>query len=131
MKPNATEGKQSDALPASRCRGRDVFFHGKSGGPAIRFAGAAAGNWGTYPAQPKGQAGAGNLATALLGAPDRGGADLERHVDYIHFNPVKHSWVSRAVDWLYSTLQRDVDRDWISPDWGGEGKEDGETYGEW
>ncbi len=26
----------------------------------------------------------------------RNDADLERHVDYIHFNPVKHGYVSRA-----------------------------------
>lgn len=30
--------------------------------------------------------------------------DLARHVDYIHFNPVKHGWVSRPVDWPHSTL---------------------------
>ena len=30
--------------------------------------------------------------------------DLARHVDYIHHNPVKHGWVSRAVDWPHSTL---------------------------
>jgi putative transposase len=26
-------------------------------------------------------------------------ADLVRHIDYIHFNPVKHGLVSRACDW--------------------------------
>src|SRR5262244_760943 len=26
-------------------------------------------------------------------------ADLARHVDYIHFNPVKHGHVSRTCDW--------------------------------
>jgi putative transposase len=26
-------------------------------------------------------------------------ADLARHIDYIHFNPVKHGWVLRARDW--------------------------------
>ena len=25
--------------------------------------------------------------------------DFARHVDYIHFNPVKHGYVERAVDW--------------------------------
>jgi putative transposase len=60
----------------------------------------------------------------------RDDADLERHVDYIHFNPVKHHWVARAVDWPYSTLRRDVDRGWIAPDWGGGGKEDRAAYGE-
>jgi len=62
----------------------------------------------------------------------RDDADLERHVDYIHFNPVKHNWVAHAADWPYSTLRRDIDRGWVRPDWGGErgGKEEGEGYGE-
>jgi putative transposase len=29
----------------------------------------------------------------------RDDADLVRHIDYIHFNPVKHGHVSRVVDW--------------------------------
>jgi len=29
--------------------------------------------------------------------------DLGRHVNYIHFNPVKHDHVQNADDWLYST----------------------------
>src|SRR5436309_1383124 len=28
--------------------------------------------------------------------------DFARHVDYIHFNPVKHRLVSRVQDWPYS-----------------------------
>lgn len=26
------------------------------------------------------------------------------HVDYIHYNPVKHGWVQRVKDWSYSTF---------------------------
>ena len=33
----------------------------------------------------------------------RDDADLARHVDYIHFNPVKHRHVKDADDWPYST----------------------------
>jgi putative transposase len=29
----------------------------------------------------------------------RGEQDFNRHVDYIHFNPVKHGLVKRAADW--------------------------------
>ena len=29
--------------------------------------------------------------------------DLERHVDYIHYNPVKHGYVQRPEDWAQST----------------------------
>ena len=32
--------------------------------------------------------------------------DLNRHIDYIHNNPVKHGLVESAVDWPYSSLHR-------------------------
>lgn len=34
--------------------------------------------------------------------------DFARHVDYIHFNPVKHGHVQQAGDWPYSTFHRFV-----------------------
>jgi putative transposase len=34
--------------------------------------------------------------------------DYARHVDYIHWNPVKHGLVKRAVDWPHSTFHRFV-----------------------
>jgi putative transposase len=34
--------------------------------------------------------------------------DFARHVDYIHWNPVKHGHVTRVKDWPYSTLHRFV-----------------------
>jgi len=46
--------------------------------------------------------------------------DLARHVDYIHFNPVKHGWVGRPVDWPYSTLHGYIDRGLLPEDWGGD-----------
>jgi putative transposase len=50
----------------------------------------------------------------------RDDADLERHVDYIHFNPVKHSLVTRAGDWPHSSFHRYVERGELPPDWGGD-----------
>jgi putative transposase len=44
--------------------------------------------------------------------------DFARHVDYIHWNPVKHGLVSRAVDWPYSTFHSYVRRGVYQPDWG-------------
>lgn len=43
--------------------------------------------------------------------------DFGHHVDYIHYNPVKHGYVNRPVDWPYSSIHRfiengDLDRDW-------------------
>ena len=45
--------------------------------------------------------------------------DLQRHVDYIHYHPVKHGFVQRVTDWPYSSFHRYV-RDGLLPqDWGG------------
>ena len=33
-------------------------------------------------------------------------ADYNRHVDYIHYNPVKHGLCNSPADWPYSTLHR-------------------------
>ena len=43
--------------------------------------------------------------------------DLQKHVDYIHYNPVKHGLVSRVTDWPYSSFHRYVRRGWLSQDW--------------
>ena len=32
--------------------------------------------------------------------------DLNRHVDYIHWNPVKHGYVKEPEDWPYSTYHK-------------------------
>lgn len=32
--------------------------------------------------------------------------DLHQHLDYVHFNPVKHSLVKYVVDWPYSSFHR-------------------------
>ena len=36
--------------------------------------------------------------------------DLNVHIDYIHYNPVKHGHVTRVRDWPYSTFHRYVER---------------------
>ena len=51
--------------------------------------------------------------------------DFRRHMDYIHFNPVKHGLVKRVRDWPYSTFHRCVKNGDYPPDWGGD--EMGET----
>lgn len=45
--------------------------------------------------------------------------DYQRHMDYIHYNPVKHGYVERVMDWPYSTFQRDVVRGIYPPNWAG------------
>lgn len=43
--------------------------------------------------------------------------DLARHVDYIHYNPVKHGLVCRVVDWPYSSFHRYVERGALPVQW--------------
>lgn len=45
-------------------------------------------------------------------------ADYINHVDYIHFNPVKHGWVTRVADWPFSSFHRFVESGIYSQEWG-------------
>jgi putative transposase len=60
----------------------------------------------------------------------RDNADLARHVDYIHFNPVKHGHVARVVDWQYSSFHRFVERGLLVADWGGDVRDIAGSFGE-
>jgi putative transposase len=53
---------------------------------------------------------------------------MERHVDYIHFNPVKHGLVAAASDWPYSTFGRFVRQGIYAADWGGNPACDGMEF---
>ena len=58
--------------------------------------------------------------------------DLLRHVEYIHWNPVKHGYVARVRDWPYSSFHRHVGQglyplDWADGDGTGAASDD---YGE-
>ena len=44
--------------------------------------------------------------------------DLNRHVDYIHFNPVKHGYVTSPFEWRHSSIHKYHDEGFYSPDWG-------------
>jgi putative transposase len=56
--------------------------------------------------------------------------DFARHVDYIHFNPVKHGLVSRVRDWPYSSFHRYVREGLLTDDWAGDVSAVGPTCGE-
>jgi putative transposase len=60
----------------------------------------------------------------------RDDADLERHVDYIHFNPVKHGHTTRASDWPHSSFHRYVERGLLAADWGGDMGDTQGSFGE-
>jgi putative transposase len=57
-------------------------------------------------------------------------ADFQRHVDYIHFNPVKHGYVTRVCDWPYSSFHRYVKNGLLPRDWGGDLGEIEDRFGE-
>ena len=46
--------------------------------------------------------------------------DLQRHVDDVHVNPLKHGLVKRVRDWSYSTFHRDVEKGIYPLDWCGD-----------
>jgi putative transposase len=44
--------------------------------------------------------------------------DFVRHVEYIHFNPVKHGLAASSLDWPHSSFRRYVDAGIYASDWG-------------
>ena len=57
--------------------------------------------------------------------------DLQRHVDYIHFNPVKHGLAKRVADWPHSSFHTYVERRILPGDWAGaEIDGDADEFGE-
>ena len=46
--------------------------------------------------------------------------DMERHIDYIHANPLKHGLVSSLRDWAYSSFHRYVADGLLPNDWAGQ-----------
>jgi putative transposase len=44
--------------------------------------------------------------------------DFAQHADYIHFNPVRHSLVTQASEWRWSSIHRWFERGWYEPGWG-------------
>ncbi|WP_050425592.1 REP-associated tyrosine transposase [Bradyrhizobium tropiciagri] len=55
--------------------------------------------------------------------------DFARHVDYIHFNPVKHALVKRVCDWPHSSFHRFVNEGVLPIDWAGDAGTSG-NFGE-
>jgi len=47
----------------------------------------------------------------------RGDDDMNNHINYIHFNPVKHNLVERVIDWPHSSFHSYVRKGILPPDW--------------
>ncbi|WP_081617260.1 REP-associated tyrosine transposase [Thioalkalivibrio sulfidiphilus] len=44
--------------------------------------------------------------------------DWRRHVDYVHYNPVKHGYVASPGDWPHSSFAKAVRMGWYPEGWG-------------
>lgn len=55
--------------------------------------------------------------------------DYRRHMDYLHWNPVRHGLVERVGDWPWSSYHRLVRAGVYPADWGGAGEAQG-AFGE-
>lgn len=43
--------------------------------------------------------------------------DWRNHMDYIHYNPVKHGYCRTPLEWPYSSFRRSVQQGLYTPDW--------------
>ena len=44
--------------------------------------------------------------------------DFFKHLEYIHYNPVKHGYVRNPADWEWTSFHRYVKLGWYEKDWG-------------
>jgi putative transposase len=56
--------------------------------------------------------------------------DLNNHIDYVHYNPVKHGHVASPADWPHSSIHRYIEQGLLTPDWGADLTFDDDTFGE-
>jgi putative transposase len=50
--------------------------------------------------------------------PIRSASDYQHHVDFIHYDVVKHGVAARPAEWPYSSFGRYVQMGWLHPQWG-------------
>ena len=43
--------------------------------------------------------------------------DLQNHINYIHYNPVKHGHVDNPTDWPHSTIHHFIETGRLEPNW--------------
>lgn len=57
--------------------------------------------------------------------------DIERHMDYLHYNPIRHGLVKQVKDWPYSSFHRCLEAGVYTPDWAMTSPVDEDGFGEW
>ena len=45
-------------------------------------------------------------------------ADYNKHIDYIHYNPVKHRYVNSVAEWQYSSFHKYLKQGFYPENWG-------------
>ena len=60
----------------------------------------------------------------------RGDSDYQTHMDYCHFNPIKHGLVNRVQDWPYSSFHKQVGLSHYPIDWAGNGLMESGEFGD-
>jgi putative transposase len=60
----------------------------------------------------------------------RDDVDFEHHVNYIHYNPVKHGYVASPVEWRYSSIHWFIQKGIVSNRWGCNQEFNSLTFGE-
>ncbi|MFZ2315833.1 MAG: transposase [Gammaproteobacteria bacterium] len=56
--------------------------------------------------------------------------DLERHINYIHYNPVKHGIVINVKDWPFSSFHRYVEKGILPLNWSSNSDDGKNLFGE-
>ncbi|MBR6298166.1 MAG: hypothetical protein IKR34_02860, partial [Candidatus Gastranaerophilales bacterium] len=44
--------------------------------------------------------------------------ELKNHINYVHYNPVKHGYVKCVKDWVYSSFHKFVENKLYDENWG-------------
>jgi len=57
-------------------------------------------------------------------------SDLLHHINYIHYNPVKHGYVLSVKDWPFSSFHQFVEKGDLEQDWGLNINDTQNQYGE-
>ena len=56
--------------------------------------------------------------------------DFENHINYIHYNPVKHGYVNNPVDWKHSSIHQYITKNILPLNWASKVNELDTEFGE-
>jgi len=57
-------------------------------------------------------------------------SDYEQHMNYIHYNPVKHGYVTNPIDWPYSSIHKHIRDGILTHAWACDDSLNKERFGE-